>query len=81
MAVKLVNLWGFRRVRGVDYSDPTSVIGQVLVYGGGGQSTPIVSVDALNKTVTTKSGSVYALGVPNLAYAAANPQAMEKLGF
>jgi hypothetical protein len=78
---KTVENWGLARVRGVTYATSHAVAGMCVVHGRGGQSTPIVGFDPATRTVRTKSGSVYALGVPNLMFAITNPETMRELGF
>lgn len=72
--------WSLHQVKG-RVNDAPGVVGRVACFGNGGQTTEIVAFDAINKTVTTRSGSVYGLGVPNLGFAIANRSVMSELGF
>jgi len=75
-----VQLWGLAQFKGRS-ADAPGAVGQALIWHGNGYSTEIVAVDPKNNRVLTKSGSVYQLGVPNLGFAAKNPQILKELGF
>lgn len=72
--------WGLVQIHGRK-ADAPGAIGQVVRWGTRGQTTAIVSIDPINHTVTTATGSVYALGIPNLMFLVKNPKIMRELGF
>ena len=61
-------------------SETPGAIGRCVVHGINGQTTRIVAVCPRTHTVTTESGSVYALGTPNLGFAVAHPGILQQLG-
>lgn len=72
--------WGLAQFQGRTADSP-GAIGRGVVYGNGGQTTAIVEIDKENHLVTTETGSVYRLGVPNLAFAIKHADLMRELGF
>lgn len=60
--------------------DPEHIIGSVL-RNKAGKTSPIAGVDPVARRVQTRSGSVYALGVPELSFAARGRHVLRKMGF
>lgn len=60
--------------------DPEHVIG-AIVRNRAGKTSPIVAVDPQSRRIQTRSGSVYALDVPQLNFAARGRHVLRKLGF
>ncbi len=76
-----LQLWGLNRVHGSPLD--SGVIGRVVTYGSGGQTTPIDSFwkcDTGAVIVKTVSGSYYKLGIPNLGFTLKHTDLMEELG-
>lgn len=56
------------------------VVGSVLCNARGSTS-PIEGYDPVNRRIQTRSGTVYALGMPDVGFAARNRQVLRTLGF
>jgi hypothetical protein len=72
--------WALAQIRGRSQNAP-GAIGRGILFGSGGQTTAIASVDATRNIVTTVTGSVYKLGTPNLGFAITHQDVMRELGF
>jgi len=72
--------WALAQICGRQIDAP-GAIGRGVVFGNGGQTTAIAAIDAVNRTITTINGSVYALGLPKLMFAVKYPEIMRELGF
>ena len=78
--LKHADNWGIGRYSGM-LPSRTEVVGRPLVFGNGGHSTAIVAFDSATQRVLTRTGSVYQLGTPNLAFAVTHHEVMRTLGF
>lgn len=65
---------------GVTHFKPQQIIGAAVQIAQG-RTSPITGFDPLTRRVRTRSGSVYELGVPQMAFERMAPEVMRSLGF
>jgi len=75
----VVNLWALHQVKGRSHDAP-GVVGRVVAYQGGGQTTRVQAVDPKTHRILTETGSVYQLGTPILGFAVRHSELLRELG-